>query len=612
MNLERIIVPSVAWILLAATLVATPVAGQSGKPVAPRDSAHKALPTMQGGPVVKGGDSTGMGEMDMGDMDMSGAKSGIGLPPMGMKMGDQYMPPMGRGLEMPMIPGMENVAPKITPYVPGTGVDVDKLPAATPRKLIQLKDGDTLDLTAELVRRTLFGKTRVMYGFNGQYPGPLIRVRQSSTIVVRFQNRIDQPSSVHWHGVRLDNKSDGAVGLTQEAVPQGGDFTYTVHFKDAGIYWYHPHVREDVQQALGLYGNMLVDSPDSDYYGKANQEQVLVLDDMLIDQAGIFPFGKEAADFAIMGRFGNVLMINGEPSWRMTANRGDVVRFFLTDVSNARMYNLGFGGAPMKLVGADLSKYEREQLVPSIVIAPAQRYIVDVKFDKPGVYPITNAVQALANFNGEFVAQVDTLGTVVVGDRASASTYGRQFAALRENADVKADIARYRKYFDKPADKELLLSVNMQGLPVPITAFMSVDTMYFPPAEWADGMPDMNWVSTTNEVHWLIRDLQTQKQNMDIDWHFKVGDVVKVRVTNDGQSMHPMSHPIHFHGQRLLVISRNGIPEDDLAWRDTFVMPVGTTADILVEMSNPGKWMAHCHIAEHLEAGMHMMFTVDP
>lgn len=112
-----------------------------------------------------------------------------------------------------------------------------------------------------------------MYGFNGEHPGPLIRVDQGATIVVQFQNAIDQPSAVHWHGVRLDNQFDGVPGITQPLVPPGGRFTYRVHFRDAGIYWYHPHHREDIQQDLGLYGSMLVRSPNPNYYGPANREE---------------------------------------------------------------------------------------------------------------------------------------------------------------------------------------------------------------------------------------------------------------------------------------------------------------------------------------------------
>ena len=290
-------------------------------------------------------DTTEVMAHDMSGMkhDRAGMHDGaVGRTGAAMRGGMQ-MPPMGKGLEMPMIPGMQNAKPNVALYRPGDGVDASTFPLAVPRKLVQLKDGDTLDLTAGLVRRTILGKTHVMYGFNKQYPGPLIRVKQSATITVNFHNRLDQPSSVHWHGVRLDNRFDGAVGVTQAAVPPGGDFVYTVHFVDAGIYWYHPHVREDIQQGLGLFGNMMVESPDPAYYSPVNAEEFLMLDDLLVDDAGIFPFGKEAANFAIMGRFGNVFLINGEPNYKLTAHRGAVVRLFLTDVSNTRMYNLSFG-----------------------------------------------------------------------------------------------------------------------------------------------------------------------------------------------------------------------------------------------------------------------------
>lgn len=522
------------------------------------------------------------------------------------------MPPMPKGMSMPMIPGMEGIAPKMTPYLPGADRDPATIPLAVPRKLLDLKDGDSLDLTAGFVRRTLRGRNLVMYGFNGQYPGPLIRVRQSATITIRFRNELDLPSAVHWHGIRLDNQYDGAPGVTQAAVPVGGQFIYRIHFPDPGIYWYHPHVREDVQQDLGLYGNMIVDSPDPAYWNPVNDEQVLMLDDILMDDEGLLPYGKEVANYSIMGRFGNTMLVNGEPDYKLSARKGDVVRFLFTNVANTRSMNLSFGGNPIKLVGADIGRFEREEMVPAVVIAPAQRYAVEVKFDTPGTYAITNQVQALNNFLGEFQHTVDTLGLITVSADPTKKDLSKEFKTLRVLPQVSAEFAPYRKDFERVPDKELLLTVNIQGLPITITAFMSVDTMYFPPQEWVDGMRDMNWVSTSNEVHWIMRDLQTKKENMDIVWNFKKGDVIKVRMTNDGRSMHPMSHPIHFHGQRLLIVARNGVPEDNLAWRDTILLPVGQTVDLLVEATNPGKWMAHCHIAEHLEAGMMMVFNVAP
>jgi FtsP/CotA-like multicopper oxidase with cupredoxin domain len=125
-------------------------------------------------------------------------------------------------------------------------------------------------------------------------------------------------------------------------------------------------------------------------------------------------------------------------------------------------------------------------------------------------------------------------------------------------------------------------------------------------------MPDMNWLSTGNQVRWILRDDATGKENMDIDWHVPRGTVVKLRLVNDPKSFHPMQHPIHLHGQRMLVIARDGVPVRNLAWKDTALIPVGSTVDLLIDASNPGAWMLHCHIAEHLGAGMMAVLHVDP
>jgi len=469
-----------------------------------------------------------------------------------------------------------------------------------------------LTLDARLVHRTINGKTFTMYAFNGQYPGPLIRVPQNATITVRLTNHIEWPTSIHWHGVRLANKFDGVVGVNQEAVPPGGTFVYQLHFPDAGLYWYHPHVREDVEQNLGLFGNIRVDSPDPEYYNPVNGEETLMLSDLLTDQQGILPYGKDAANFTIMGRFGNVMLINGEPGYKLAAHQGDVIRFFLTNASSARSFNVNFGGAPIKLVAADEGEFEREMMVGSVVIAPAQRFIVEVRFDHPGTYTLTNQVQGVNNWEGEYFSEVDTLGAVTVAATPTTADHAKAFATLRARPEVSRDIDRFRPFFNKPVDHELLLTVNIQGMPNGIVSYMTVDTMYFNPVEWNDGMPDMNWVSTAKETRWIMPDVATGKEDMDINGHFKQGDAVKIRIHNDPTSMHPMGHPIHFHGQRFLVISRNGVANTDLAWQDTDMIPVGSTEDILLDASNPGTWMAHCHIAEHLEAGMHLLFTVDP
>src|SRR5262249_30596623 len=130
------------------------------------------------------------------------------------------------------------------------------------------------------------------------------------------------------------------------------------------------------------------------------------------------------------------------------------------------------------------------------------------------------------------------------------------------------------------------------------------------PMEWNDGTPMMNWLATSREVSWVLRDSATGKENMDIDWSFRRGQVVKLRIYNDPLTSHAMAHPIHLHGQRFLVLDRDGVRNENLGWKDTAIVPAGQTVDLLVEMSNPGRWMLHCHVAEHLGAGMMATFTV--
>ena len=516
--------------------------------------------------------------------------------------------PMPKG--MVMLPGLVGLTPPVAPFLPGMVADPAGLPSARPSQVVALADGDSLDLTAGLVARTIRGRTYTMYAFNGQVPGPMIRVARGATITVRFHNAIDLESTVHWHGLRLDNGSDGVPGLTQAPVEPGGDHTYTVRFPDAGIYWYHPHVREDIQQALGLYGNLLVDSEDPDYYAPANREQALMLSDLLVHHDTLIAFGREAPDFALMGRVGNLLLVNGEPEYRIEVEQGEVVRFFLTNVSNTRTFNLSFGGAPMKIVGSDIGLYEREAWTESVVLAPAERAIVHVRFPAAGELPIENRVTGMDHLGGRFFPEVDRLGTVMVRPDVKLPDLGGPFTTLREHLFVQEDIDRVRGEFDRPVDHELVLTMEQEGLPFVVERLMRVDSAYFHPVEWSGTMPMMNWNATSAEVRWVLRDPATGREGMDIGWELPLGAVRKIRVHNERRAFHAMQHPLHIHGQRFLVLSVNGVPTDNLVWKDTVLVPVGATVDLLLELSNPGAWMMHCHISEHLEAGMHSAFTV--
>jgi FtsP/CotA-like multicopper oxidase with cupredoxin domain len=485
------------------------------------------------------------------------------------------------------------------------------LPSARPAELIRLRDGDTLRLHAGVVRRTLNGRTNTMFAFNGQHPGPLIEVERGSRLTVILSNRLPQPTSIHWHGIRLDNPNDGTPGLTQPAVPPDSGFTYQLRFPDAGIYWYHPHVREDVQQELGLYGNLLVRPAPGGEYGPVDQEAVLMLDDLLVSDEGIVPLGRESPTHALMGRFGNLLLVNGEPGYRLDVTQGDVVRFFFTNAANARTLNLSFPGARMKVVASDVGAYQHEEWIESLVIAPAERYVVDVQFARRGRVPLLNRVRGLDHLYGRFFSQRDTIGVVEVGPKKNPRDLTRDFRELRRNEKASRELEQFRRMAGQAARKTLILTLEARDLPNISKRLMQLDSIYFAPVEWSGTMPMMNWASTGRQIRWILRDADTGQENMDLHWHLRRGEPVRIRLVNERRSVHAMQHPIHLHGQRFIVLAINGEQNRNLVWKDTVLVPAGGTVDILLDPSNPGRWMAHCHISEHLSAGMMMGFTVE-
>ncbi len=220
--------------------------------------------------------------------------------------------------------------------------DVAGLPEATRTAQVELGHDEVFALRAIPVHKRVGDAMVKMLAYNGSAPGPTLRVAQGSEVTIIFTNETDVESTVHWHGLRLDNRFDGvpegAHHGMQAPIPTGGRFTYHLRFPDAGLFWYHPHIREDDAQEHGLYGNIIVDPSDAAYWGPVNRE--LVLDDILIEDGMIAPFSQSQPNRTAMGRFGNVMLTNGETDYRAPVNRGEVVRLFITNTANVRVFNL--------------------------------------------------------------------------------------------------------------------------------------------------------------------------------------------------------------------------------------------------------------------------------
>ena len=547
------------------------------------------------------------------------------LPPAGRPEHDHRrpgwrMPPMHPTVSrMPF--GLERFLPDVTPFLPDyLG---RSLPGTSPSRSYQLTDGDSITLTAGKVGRTIRGHSLVMYAYDGQIPGPRLEIPQGATVTVRFRNLTDLPSSIHWHGLRLANADDGVPGLTQPAVPPGGEFVYRVHAPDAGLFWYHPHNREDAAQDLGLAGNVMVrargggstdglaDKPAMSpshalSINSANgREEFLMLDDLLIGDGGLIPYGREAPTHALMGRFGNTLLVNGAEDWRLEARPGERVRLHLTNAASARTFNLSLEGARMRVIAGDAGAFAAPRTVESVVIAPAERYLVEARLTRPGTYYLVNRVRGIDRMTGRFFPEVDTLGRVRVTGKPVPE------AAAEKGSSSNPLLVLARSVAGRVPDRILELTLRTGTLPFALIQALRLDTAYVHPVEWTSTMPMMDWLSTGRDVTWIIRDSLSGAEGMALDWRVPRDKPLVVRLVNDKHVLHPMGHPIHLHGQRFLVLARNGVLNEDPVWKDTVLVPAGGTVDLLVDTSNPGRWMLHCHIAEHLESGMHTVITVD-
>jgi FtsP/CotA-like multicopper oxidase with cupredoxin domain len=287
------------------------------------------------------------------------------------------------------------------------------LPHAQTPIVVPLRDGDTLPLWIGSVQKQIGGRPVRLLAYNGSIPGPLLRVAQGSDITVDVTNNAGFEQSVHWHGLPVDNRSDGLPRRPQQPIPVLGMFTYRLQFPDPGLYWYHPHVRAEYGQQLGLYGQIIVDPAGPGYWPQVNREIPLTLDDVLITEDGEPAFDRFAPPHTMMRRYGTVLLVNGEIQPSFPVTRGEVIRLYLTNTATTRVVNMAITGAALSRVGDHSGRYEREDTGDTVRLAPSESAIVDVLFDTAGHAVLEHHTPDHAATLATFIVAADPAGTAV-------------------------------------------------------------------------------------------------------------------------------------------------------------------------------------------------------
>jgi FtsP/CotA-like multicopper oxidase with cupredoxin domain len=397
------------------------------------------------------------------------------------------------------------------------------------------------------------GKQLDVWAYNGQVPGPTLRIKLGETLRVHFTNKLPQATTIHWHGVRVPNGMDGVPNITQPAVEPGASFTYEFTPKDAGTFWFHPHIRASEQVERGLYGVLIVEDPTPAPYSR---EVVWVLDDWLLDGAGqIVAQFNTPHDLAHDGRWGNAITINGMTNTTLRVQPGERIRLRMLNSANGRVFRPDFGDLDAKIIAVD-GLYLREPIpAGSFEMTPGNRLDIDIAFDRSPASP--------PDLWDRFYSQrPNKLATFeIAGDLVTTPQFP---------SPAKAHVPRW-----------------LDGIGTPVTHSFRLDAQQGGPFGIA-------WT-----IDGVAMDSGHQHHH-EPSLSLPHGHFAHLQFVNASARI----HPIHFHGMFFRLLARDGTPIEEPFFRDTVLVHARETVDIGLVPSDVGMWMMHCHILEHAEAGM--------
>jgi FtsP/CotA-like multicopper oxidase with cupredoxin domain len=417
-----------------------------------------------------------------------------------------------------------------------------------------------VELTAAPTRWTIApGRALDGYAYNGTVPGPVIEAHVGDTLVVHFRNELPEPTTIHWHGIRVPADQDGGPH-SQAPIPAGGSFEYRFELPDAGTFWYHPHIAEATQMERGLYGAIVVRGDDEP---EVDTEALLVLDDLTLDERGeLAPFGGLLEEHG--GREGTVQLVNGTVTPTVPVRAGERQRWRIVNAGSARFYRIVLPGHSFTVLGTDEGRAPGPSIAGELFLVPGDRVdvLVDIAGDPGTAVALTNERYPRGHGSGVFSPM--TIATLAVDARPAletraAYTWSREIEAIDDDGRSVREIV-----LDEIVDaatESVTFTINGEAFPA-VTAIPS-----------------------------------------------RVGAVEVWDLVNESE----MDHPFHLHGFFFQVLSRDGVPEANRTWEDTVHLAGLERVRIAFRVDDrPGMWMFHCHILEHVEHGMMGMLEVAP
>jgi FtsP/CotA-like multicopper oxidase with cupredoxin domain len=416
-----------------------------------------------------------------------------------------------------------------------------------------------------------------VWSYNGRVPGPEIRLSQGARLRVEVGNGLAQDTTVHWHGLRIPHAMDGVPNLTQPPIPPGGRFAYEFEAPDAGTFWYHPHVRGSEQQGRGLYGALVVEEAEPP---RVDRDVTWVIDDWRLTETGaISDDFARPMDLSHAGRLGNVATLNGRDSIAFTARAGERLRLRIVNTANARIFALRFEGHRPRVIALDgQPATPHEPAEGRVVLPPAGRadLILDMEGDPGARYVVTDDYSPRNPYR--FLELVYEAAAPVRGSALDAPV------ALAPNPIPEPILAEARRH-------EILLAGGAMG-------GMRSATL--------DGATlDIRQLARRGKV-WAINGIVAHRSDMDPLLVFERGRTQVLAMRNDTAFPHPM----HLHGHSFRLLSRNGAEVPHRPWLDTVLLEPDDRVEVAFVADNPGDWLFHCHVLEHMEAGMAAVFRV--